>query len=131
MISKYSDFLNLKIDKINESGINNPTIIYWQRAFKEISDKDWTEISTTKYSNEKYKINFKTGDDKYDYYSVLIENKGGEDFYYLENSDPTLFLEKFKKEFWKNPSEYVKNFKYEPKVLGDLEHVKATDKYNL
>ena len=33
-------------------------------------------------------------------------------------------MEKFKKEFWKNPGNYIKNFKYEPKCLGDLTAIK-------
>jgi hypothetical protein len=131
MVNNYSDFLKFNSDKINEGGINRPGILYWNRSLKQIYDKDWTEISTTRYSGVKYMINFKAGDGQYDYYSVIVEDKNGKDFYYLENSDPTVFLEKFKKEFWKNASEYVKNFKYEPRVLGDLEHVKNSDIYNL
>lgn len=131
MINNYTDFLNLKSDKIYEGSSSSPATLYWLRDIKETCDKDWTEISTKRYSGSKYMIIFKDGDNNYDYSAVIVEDKGNEDFYYLENSDPTVFLEKFKKEFWKNAQKYIKNFKYEPKVLGDLEHVKAGDKYNL
>jgi len=131
MVNNYSDFLKLNSDKINEGGINNPGVLYWQKHIKEIYDRDWTNISVTKYAGDKYMINFKAGDDKYDYFNVIVEDKNNDDFYYLENSDPTFFLEKFKKEFWKNASEYVTNMKYEPRVLGDLEFVKTGSKYNL
>lgn len=131
MVNNYSDFLNNNSYKINEGGENNPSVLYWDKNIKEIYDIEWKEISTTKYTSDKYKINFKAGEGKYDYNSVIVGKKDNEDLYYLENCDPTLFLEKFKKEFWKNASEYVKNFKYEPKALGELDHVKDSEKYNM
>lgn len=120
---KYLDFIT------EAHNFENGTI-YWNFQVDGITDKEWYDISISK-SLPRYFINFrvKEKDEKYNYHSVIIEKKGNDDFYYME--DPTLFIKKFKEEFWKNASEYIKNFKYEPKCLGNLEHVKSTNKYNL
>lgn len=128
MLYKYSDF-------INEGTESRRSVIYYNLDFDKVSNDEWTEISTTRHIGSKYTINFKAGhgkyagDGKYDYYCVLIEKKGSEDLFYLE--DPTKFIEKFKVEFMKSPTEYVKNLKYSPKCLGDLSHFKIAQNYNL
>ena len=76
-------------------------------------------------------INFKIGDDKYDYYSVIVENKGVKDKYYLEDEAVEKFTEKFNNEFWKNAPEYTENMIYDPKCLGDVEHIRDSKKYKL
>ncbi len=103
--------------------------IYYDRSLTEILDKDWTEISTLRDT-----ITFEVGDsddskDGYEY-SVFFE-RGYNDEYYLEKSAIPKFVEKFKKEFNKNPELYVKNFKYDPKCLGDIDMYRDVEKYNL
>ena len=127
MLYKYSDFI--KEDLIKEGSSSNNTPIYWSEKIEELLDVNWSDISTTRYVDDKYYINFKAGEGQYNYFSVIVENKGVNDVYYMDNSDK--FINKFKTEFWKNASEYVQNFIYDPKCLGDLEHVKDSNKYNL
>jgi len=120
----YLKFINESL--IKEGSSSKPSYIYWNEQLKDIIDKDWNEISVSRHSSDKYCINFKVGDDKYDYYSVIVDSK---DNYYLESTEQ--FIKKFIKEFWKNATLYVKNMKYNPKCLGDLQHVKDSEKYNL
>ena len=125
MIHSYSDF-------INEGSSSSKSPIYWNYDLVQLLEKNWSEISTTKYDSNIYYINFKAGEDKedkYDFFSVLVQNKTSDDVYMMDNSKP--FIEKFKKEFWKNPNQYVKSLKYKPKCLGDLSHVELSDKYNM
>ena len=126
----YSKFINYNL--INEGSLNNPQNLYWNHQLENILAKDWTEINTARYSGGKYNINFKAGQDQYDYYSVIVEGKNiGDDFYYLEDNVSEKFIKKFKTEFWKNASEYFKKLKYTPKCLGNLSHVRDAEKYNL
>jgi len=125
MLYKYSDF-------INEGSITNPSTLYWNNnEFKKVLGNEWSNISVKLLYTGKHIINFKIGNDKYDYYSVIIENKGTKDRYYLEDEAIKSFTEKFNTEFWKNAPEYVENMKYDPKCLGDVEHVRDSKKYNL
>lgn len=80
-------------------------------------------------NEEKYTISFKIGDGKYDYYGVLVENRNGKDFYYLEESDE--FIEKLKKEFWDNNTSRADNLQYIPKCLGDITSLKRGGKSGL
>lgn len=128
MLKKYSDFI------INEGSIHSPSCVYWDRQLEELLKKDWLDISVKKQQN-KYKISFRTGNDQYDYYSVLFENKGGKDRYLMEEPVKgdvvSKFIEKFKTEFFKNEEEYIKNLAYDPKCLGDLRYLRDSSKYNL
>lgn len=130
LLLKYSDFI------IKEGSINKPQAIYWQHSLEEFLNKEWSEISVEHFQKPKYIIKFRVVEkDKstdYNYYSVIIEKRANDDFYYLENQETIKkFIKKFSDEFWKNASKYVDKLKYEPRCLGDLEHVRATNKYNL
>lgn len=127
MLRNYSDYINYTI--IKEASEPSPTEIYWDRQVEELLDRDWENISTNLYAQTIKIIKFRAGSGKYDYYSVLFEKSGDNDEYFLQNSDK--FIKKFTIEFWKNAQEYVKNFKFEPKCLGDLSSVKNTEKYNI
>jgi len=140
MIRKYSEYLNL-ISEAYAGSNPNPSAIYWKSQLEKIINNDWTQISIEKYNISSikglsYLIKFRTGDDKYDYHSVIVEKKGNTDFYYLEDGPDAsdidkIFCEKFKTEFWKNAHEYYKNMKYLPKCLGETGFLAASDKYNL
>jgi hypothetical protein len=139
MLLKYLEYV------INEGSINHSQTIYWGSLLETLlnnkNESNWSEISIKPFKwqpegyhfdHHKYLINFKIGESEYDYYSVIIEKRDNYDFYYLENIETTKkFIRKFNDEFWKNASEYVKKLDYEPKCLGDLEHVRASNKYNL
>jgi len=134
MIRKYSEYLNL-ISETYTGSNPNPSAIYWKHQLSEIINNDWTQISIEKYNISSikglsYLIKFRTGDEKHDYYSVIVEKKAT-DFYYLEDDTDKIFCEKFKTEFWKNAHEYYKNMKYLPKCLGETGFLAASDKYNL
>lgn len=131
MIHNYSNFLDIsKSDILNEGSTGNPQTLYWNDQFNDIKDKDWTEISTIRYNSEKYIIQFKAGENRYDYFGVIVDfkNKSNEE-YYLENPKPV--LEKLKNDFWKLPHIYIKNLKYKPGIFGDLSHIEDSDIYNL
>ena len=130
MIQKYSNFIKENLNIIIKEGTSsNPSILYYTDNVEEFINNIWENISTKRYKDDKYLITFTVGNDKYDSYGVIVQRKNNQDTYYLEDSK--LFTEKFKQEFWKNASEYVKNMKYDPIILGDLEHVRETEKYNL
>jgi len=130
MIYKYSDFLD-KENLLTEGGKYRPSNIYYVDDVIDLIDKEWYGLEVEKHKVNFYKLNFrvKDDDDTYNYYSVLIEKKFNDDMFYMEDS--TKFKEKFKHEFLKNPTEYIEKFKYEPKFLGDLSHVKDAGKYNM
>jgi hypothetical protein len=129
MIYNYTNFLIIK-----EGSQSNPDTIYWFNSLNEALNKTWSDIKIQKYrkvnySDTIYGILFKIGDDKYDYYQVLIEKKNNDEEYLMEDSDKNvikLFIEKFKKEFWNNAGEYIQNFEYVPKCLGDVSGVKRS-----
>lgn len=123
MLHKYSDYLL----SINEGNSSRPQVLYWSYQVDKLLNKEWSEISSKRYTGSIYSLSFKAGDD--DYYNILIEKKGLSDFYYMEDS--TNFSEKLKIEFWKQPDIYYKELKYTPKVLGDISHFKDADKFNL
>lgn len=132
MIRSYSDYI-----KINEAytGSNpSPSLIYWSNKLNTLLNNEWTQISTTKYTGNIYEIKFRTGDEKNNYYSVLVE-KSTNDIYYLEEDGKIdlskIFQEKLNNEFWKHPLDYYKNLKYAPKCLGDISYLSASDKYNV
>jgi hypothetical protein len=125
MLHKYSDY----ISNINEGSSKRPQVLYWNSQVEKLLNNEWTEINSKRYTGSIYSLNFKAGEDDYDYYNILIEKKGSSDFYYMEDS--TKFAEKLKIEFWKNPDIYYKELKYAPKVLGDISHLKDADKFNL
>jgi hypothetical protein len=127
MLHRYSDF----IDLISEGSKDKPTFIYWEHQLESILNKEWTDISV-EHMADKYKIIFKVGPDKYDFYGMIILRKQNEDIYYVEKPEVTKkFTEKFNHEFWENATAYVKNLKYTPKCLGDVEYVRDSEKYNL
>jgi hypothetical protein len=129
VLHNYLDFVKESLDHVNEGSEKSPTYIYWDnKLLEDLLDKEWTNITVTKLS-DKYSINFKAGNDQYNYYGVIVANKNGNDFFYLEH--PEKFIPKFKNEFWKKAYEYVKNMKYDPKCLGSLQHVRDSEKYNL
>jgi len=141
MLYKYSDYIK-DISLIEEGSTERPDVIYWINQLEKIINVDWTDISTYEYSkrSNKFYIKFKAfendGDKKeiYAYYSVLIEKKGNNDIYYMEDNENNVsekFKKKLNKEFFKNASEYVKNMAYDPKCLGDLSHVRTSNKYNI
>jgi hypothetical protein len=130
MLDKYNKFINNNI--ILEGGSSsNPEIIYWNKQMNEIKNDTWLDFSIDVYSrtDKIYYINFKTQKSEYNYYRVLLISTPGKDTYTLEDS--SFFVKKFYTEFWKNAAEYIKNFKYKPKCLGDLSHVEASTKYNM
>lgn len=102
--------------------------IYYKSQLDKAMDKEWSEISTTR---DTIKFDASTTEDGYTY-SVFFKRGYSEDKYYLEEIAIPKFIEKFKKEFSKNPEKYIKNFKYDPKCLGDdLGIYRDTEKYNL
>ena len=130
MLSNYSNFINYNL--IKEGSSDRPETIYWGYQLKDLLVKDWTEISTSRYTDNKCLVKFRSGPDKYDFCAVIFEAKNiGGDFYYMEDNVSEKFIKKFKAEFWKNASEYVKKLQYSPKCLGDLSHVRDAEKYNL
>lgn len=143
MLYKYSDYIkenSLIDDLIKEGSEDKPSIIYWSNQLEKISNIDWTKISTEKYTGDRNKFYIKfyaynnEGKAEYGYYQVLVERKGADDFYFMEdNNNNTIgqFQKKFTNEFWKNASEYVEKMKYDPKCLGDISHVRSGNKYNL
>lgn len=129
MLSKYTEY-------IKEGSSSHDNVVYWYYELKELIEKNWTEISSKKAIPPKlYNLKFKAGDGQYDYYSVLIEDKGGSEYFYVENLENSKFIEvfqeKFKSSFFTNPDIYYKNLKYVPKFLGDVSHFGVIDKYNL
>lgn len=128
MLHNFSQYVNL----INEGSSNNHTILYWKSQFEDVINKDWYDIKTDRIG-DKYSIKFRISDkdEKYNYFSVILENKNGKESFYVENDDSKIFVEKFKKEFWNNPQEYIKNMKYHPKCLGDLSPVTTAGKFNM
>jgi hypothetical protein len=126
MIYKYLEF-------IKEGSDANPSNIYWNNSeYEKILKSDWSEILVKKDIGDYYKIRFRIGPDKYDYYAVIFQLNNKNDIYLLEDEiDINVFIEKFKNEFWKNAPEYAKDMKYVPKCLGDISHVRAATKYNL
>ena len=135
MIHKYSDFLNL----IAEGSESKPTMIYWDYQLDKLLNENWIQISTQNFNVKKaytevkaqgkYSIKFRTDNAENGYYSVIVEQKGNDDILYLESSEK--FIKKFTDEFYKNAVENIKKLKYEPKFLGDLEHIKMSGKYNI
>lgn len=126
MIHKYSDYITL----LSEGLKDKPDLIYWNFQLEDILNKEWSEISSSKIVGKSniFSINFKinTGN----YYSVLVENKGNE-IYYLENFNSKKFESKLKIEFFKNEEEYIKNFNYDPKCLGDINYLRDARNFNL
>jgi len=123
MLHRYLSF-------INEGSSLRSVNIYWGDQIKGIIEKDWDEISIKSLKSNSYGIKFKTVDD--DYYQVLFDVNDGKEEYLMENLEVVnKFLEKFKTEFWNAPQQYVKNMVYDPKCLGDLEHVRTAQKYNM
>lgn len=128
MLYRYSDFIKESLSEYKKH-------LYWNNEdFKSILNEDWTEIKVTKEKrfDSMYDISFRIGTGKYDVFAVVLDTKGGNDFYILNGDDMSKqFQQKFKTEFWKNASEYVKDMMYDPKCLGDVEHVRDAAKYNM
>ena len=82
MLSNYLKFTNENL--IKEGSSSKPGCIYWNEQLKDIINIDWNEISVSRHTSSVYRINFKAGDDKYDYYSVIVDSK---DNYYLESAE--------------------------------------------
>lgn len=121
---------------IKEGGPNQDNVIYWMFELERKLNKNWTELSSVRYTGDIYNIKFKAGDDQYDYFSVLVEKKGTKEFYYFENSNAAkdiveIFEKKLNQEFWKKPELYYEKFKYVPKCIGDISHLHKAGQYNL
>jgi len=119
MLHKYSDFI------VNESMTSNPRPIYWKRQLDEISEKEWTSFEIRRVGEYKT-IMFELGDSRYSFLydrneSLLIE----------DNLNQDTVKNKIKTEFWKNAQEYVKNLKFKPSFLGDLDMAIDSNKYNM
>jgi len=131
MIYKYDNFSNL----IKESTEPSYHSLYWDRDVQKILNKDWTDLTITECIEKKnwkeikvkgkYFIKFKAGDE---HFKVIIEPKGRSDLYYLET--PETFMKKFSEEFKKQRNSAI-TFKYDPKVLGSLEHLRRKGNFNL
>ena len=108
--------------------------LYYKHQLDKILDTEWRNISTVRNSYEN-NIKFETGkeeDAKDGYeYSVLFEGFGNEHEILIEEDALPLFIKKLKEEFYKNPEEYSRNFKIDPKILGDVRHYRETEKYNM
>ena len=134
MISKYSDYLSLMKNEAYTGSNPQPSPIYWDSELENVLNNEWYQISFGRHSGGIYIVKFRTGDKRYDYYSVLFEKD--KNIFYLEDSDKQTskkFQEKLKTEFWKNPQEYYNNKLklYAPKCLGDIDHLSDSSKYNL
>jgi hypothetical protein len=125
MIRDYSGF----VDLIKEGSSSNPTTIYWKQQLNEIINNEWKNIKTKRYNGTYYEIAFESGEGSYNCYEFLFDDK--EYFYVEDNINTQDIKDKLKDDFWKNAQENVKNLKYKPKFLGDLEYVEKADKYNL
>lgn len=126
MLHKYSDYIIL----VKEGSKSNSQVLYWKSQIDKLLNKEWSEISSKRHSGGIYNLEFRAGDGEYDYYNILVEKKGpSSEFYYME--DPTNFIKKLNIEFWKRPDIYYKNLKYAPKALGDISHLKDSEKFNL
>jgi hypothetical protein len=131
MLNKYLDFINENFN-IAEGYVSHPTVIYWNENVNDVLNDEWFDISVSRYGYPIYIIKFRIGNDKNDthnYYQAVLENKGSNDIYYMENPEP--FIAKFKTEFSKHSLEYINNMKYDPKALGDLSFIRASAKFNL
>jgi hypothetical protein len=105
--------------------------IYWDHQLDEVLDMDWTDIRTLRI-DRKYSITFETDDKDGGYImSVYLDIYRGVNKYMLEERAIQKFINKFKKEFEKHPTEYVKNFKFDPKCLGDLDLYRTAEKFNM
>ena len=139
MIYKYSNFV-LTNEKNTITYKYNYNLYWYDDNFKELLNNDWNNIIINEYKqkvknfNKLYKIIFSTKESNDKSYSVLIENKGNEDYYLLDDSNDSIatkiFVEKLKKEFEKN-KEYALNFKYDPKCLGKLDYIRDKENYNI
>ena len=130
MIYKYSDFLS-KEKLIKEGSSYNPTIIYYNDEMEPLLDTEWYDLKVVKNRPGLYNLIFRIEekDKNYNYYLVLMNDNMGKNEIYMDN--PNNFKEKFKNEFFKKPHEYIENFKFDPKFLGDLKHIRDAGKYNL
>ncbi len=117
MIHNYNEYIILQ-----EGTSNGHSNLYQDNDdFKDTINKEWSELSisfaTSTSSMSIYKLKFHAGDNKYDYFSVLIENVGNDDIYYLADGLAEKFKVKFKQEFERNIDDWRK-FKYIPKCLN-------------
>lgn len=137
MIRSYSDFIVEKLDLVKEGAEASPTLIYWEHRLNDILDKNWTDIvielirtNRDNIGKDKYLIKFKIGDDKYDSFGALIDSNNN---LLMEDTGNAIskFEQKFKTEFWKNPTEYINKMDFDPKFLGDVSHIRDAGKYNL
>jgi len=128
MINKYLDFINDNFN-VNESFQRKSSVIYWNENVDEVLNENWSDISVSRYNYPIYVIKFKVEGKESNDYSVVFEGNKTRDIYYMENPEP--FIKKFKEEFFKNAIEYVVNMKYDPVVLGDLEHIRNSNKFNI
>ena len=110
--------------------------LYYKHQLDKIINTEWRHISTLRgRGSDVNTINFETGkleDEKDGYkYSVFFEGYGTENDILIEEDALPLFIKKFKEEFYKNPEEYSRNFKRDPKILGDVKIYRETEKYNM
>lgn len=106
--------------------------VYWLSQVKDLVNRDWYDLSTEKGNPNTIKFLVDYPDKEYDYRCyIYIERPGNEDDIMVEDDAKSLLAKKCKEEFLKNPEENVKNFKFDPKFLGDLQMYRDTKKFNL
>lgn len=116
MIHNYNEYIILQ-----EGASHNHSNLYQDNDnFKSTINNEWSELSISMAAGASYniyKLKFHAGDHKYNYFSVLINNSGNDDIYYLADGLAEKFKVKFKQEFERNIDDWRK-FKYIPKCLN-------------
>ncbi|MCF7866766.1 hypothetical protein K9L67_05995 [Candidatus Woesearchaeota archaeon] len=124
----------MKYLKLFENSRRYNKNLYWKHQLDDILNTEWRNISTSRGSDANT-IKFETGkieDEKDGYnYSVFFEGYGNENDILIEEEALPLFIKKFREEFYKHPVEYSRNFKKDPKILGDVRHYRESEKYNM
>ena len=130
MIHKYNEYI-----QIQEGASHRPSNLYYDNEeFEKSINNDWNGLIVNRKVKGTplnfYKITFQAGDDKYDYYSVIVEKRLTDDIYYLSEGLSDKFQEKFKLEF--NKGVKWENFKYFPKCLNtNMDKLKTTKNFNI
>ncbi len=118
----------MKYLKLFEQQHKYSSNLYYESQLDEIIKKDWKELSASRDF-----LKFETTDYVY---TVIFEGSCDENEIFLEETAIPKFIEKFKKEFMKDPEKYSQNFnvtrfRRDPKFMGDLSHFRETEKYNM
>ena len=126
MIYKYFDF-------IKEGSSSDGSPIYWSNQLTEIINETWIDFSSTRYTGDVYRIDFKVDNGgRYPYFSVLVKSENGKDVYILEDGIAENFIQKFRNDFYRNVEKYLPGFKkFKPKCIGDWNQLDMAIKYNV